>query len=58
MIDTKKSKSEPKTETKAPKKPASKFGVLGKDLSSKFSSRTERTWRPTKSGGRNPQGKP
>jgi hypothetical protein len=31
---------------------------LGKDLSTKFSSRGERSWRPTKRGGRNGQGKP
>lgn len=47
------------TATEKPKAPAkSKFGVLGKDLSSKFSARGDRAWRPTKPGGRNAQGKP
>lgn len=36
----------------------SKFGILGKDLSSKFSSRKNNFFVPTKPGGRNGQGKP
>ena len=47
----------PDTEKKITK-PQSKFGVLGKDLSSQFSARGDRAWRPTKPGGRNGQGKP
>lgn len=46
-----------KDEAKKPKTP-NKFGVLGKDLSSKFSSRGKGAWKPTKPGGRNGQGKP
>ena len=52
---TKKTEDEPK-EKKPPG--ASKFGVLGKDLSSRFSSKGNRAWHPTKPGGRNGQGKP
>lgn len=60
MTETKKTnKTKEETESKDQKKtPPSKFGVLGKDLGSKFSSRSDNTWRPTKRGGRNGQGKP
>lgn len=58
MKKTKTSKKSKKPiEQKTPKTNA-KFGVLGKDLSSLFSARGDRAWRPTKPGGRNGQGKP
>lgn len=44
--------------TKPTPKATPKFGILGKDLGSKFSKRGDNVWRPTKPGGRNRQGKP
>lgn len=44
--------------TKQATKAMPKFGILGKDLGSKFSKRGDNVWRPTKPGGRNRQGKP
>jgi hypothetical protein len=57
LFDAKNKIEKPDTEKKITK-PQSKFGVLGKDLSSQFSARGDRAWRPTKPGGRNGQGKP
>jgi hypothetical protein len=61
MKKTKKAKIEkaekPEKESKVLTAPV-KFGVLGKDISSKFSSGGNGGWRPTKAGGRNGQGKP
>lgn len=50
-------KLKPSTESKD-QKTSSKFGVLGKDLSSQFAVRGGYVQRPSKSGGRNGQGKP
>ncbi len=44
--------------TKQATKAMPKFGILGKDLGSKFFKRGDNVWRPTKPGGRNRQGKP
>lgn len=57
MKNTKSPKKPKPTATKTPKTQP-KFGVLGKDLSSQFSGRGDRAWRPTKYGGRNGSGKP
>jgi hypothetical protein len=58
MKKTKKSKdTKPEKEFKVLTAPV-KSGVLGKEISSKFSSSGNNTWRPTKAGGRNGQGKP
>lgn len=55
---SKKTVAKTSKETKTEKSSQAKFGVLGKDLSSQFSSRGGRAWSPTKPGGRNGQGKP
>lgn len=54
-------KTEVESESKDQKKDSknsSKFGILGKDLSSRFSAGGDRAWKPTKPGGRNGNGKP
>ena len=45
-------------ESKPNTKGNSRFGILGSELSSRFSAGGNRGWRPTKPGGRNGQGKP
>ena len=51
-------KEEKKLKKKEDKKSSAGFGVLGKDLSSRFSFRDDTAWKPTRPGGRNSQGKP
>jgi hypothetical protein len=54
--NTKKESSESLPEQKSVTQ--KKFGILGKDISSRFNSPTPKAWKPTGRGGRNGQGKP